>query len=100
MILVDGNRLPDWSHPSRAVVGGDAICLSIAAAAIVAKQARDAEMAALARRPDGYGRATNAGYGTPAPPAGPHRLARKGVGGGKVVSGRVELGGCRLHKKK
>lgn len=74
MILVDGNRLPDWGYPGRAVVGGDALCLSIAAAAIVAKQARDAEMVGLARRHDGYGWATNVGYGTPEHQAGLRRL--------------------------
>lgn len=76
LILVDGNRLPDWSYAGRAVVGGDACCLSIAAAAIVAKQARDAEMIALAARHDGYGWATNVGYGTPEHHAG---LRRHGV---------------------
>lgn len=74
LILVDGNRLPGWGYPGRAVVGGDALCLSIAAAAIVAKQDRDAEMVALARRHDGYGWATNVGYGTPEHEAGLRRL--------------------------
>lgn len=74
LILVDGNRLPGWPYPGRAVVGGDAACLSIAAAAIVAKQARDAEMVALARRHDGYGWATNVGYGTAEHQAGLRRL--------------------------
>ncbi len=64
LILVDGNRLPDWPWPGRAVVKGDATCLSIAAAAIAAKIARDAEMTALAGRHPGYGWERNAGYGT------------------------------------
>lgn len=64
MILVDGNRLPDWPFAARAVVRGDASCLSIAAAAIAAKRARDAEMTVLAARFPGYGWETNAGYGT------------------------------------
>jgi len=64
LILVDGNRLPDWPYAGRAVVKGDASCLSIAAAAIAAKLVRDAEMAILARRYPGYGWERNAGYGT------------------------------------
>lgn len=66
LILVDGNRLPPWSHPARAVVKGDAVCLSIALASIAAKQARDAEMARLALHHPGYGWERNAGYGTAA----------------------------------
>jgi ribonuclease HII len=63
-VLVDGNRLPVWPWQARAVVKGDARSLSIALAAIAAKQARDAEMAALARLHPGYGWERNAGYGT------------------------------------
>lgn len=74
LILVDGNRLPDWPYPGRAVVQGDASCLSIAAAAIAAKLARDAEMIALAGRHAGYGWETNVGYGTPEHRAGLGRL--------------------------
>jgi ribonuclease HII len=47
-------------------VGGDATCLSIAAASIIAKVARDRLMARLAMRFPQYGWETNAGYGTPA----------------------------------
>lgn len=63
-VLVDGNRLPTWEWRADAVVKGDARSLSIALAAIAAKQARDAEMAALARQHPGYGWERNAGYGT------------------------------------
>ena len=48
------------------VVGGDALSLSIAAASIVAKVARDRLMTRLAARFPHYGWETNAGYGTPA----------------------------------
>lgn len=65
MVLVDGNRCPRWKHPSRPVVGGDALCLSIAAASIVAKQARDAMMADYDRLHPGYDWASNKGYGSP-----------------------------------
>lgn len=61
-VLVDGNRCPDWVHASEAVVGGDALCLSIAAASIVAKHRRDCIMAELDTLHPGYGWASNKGY--------------------------------------
>ncbi|WP_288412970.1 ribonuclease HII [uncultured Sphingomonas sp.] len=63
MVLVDGNRCPNWRYPSVAVVGGDAISLSIAAASIVAKETRDAMMVDADRAYPGYGWASNKGYG-------------------------------------
>ena len=76
LALVDGNRAPKLSCPARCVIGGDGRSLSIAAASIVAKVSRDAEMAELAERHPGYGWERNAGYGTAL-----HRegLARLGV---------------------
>ncbi len=62
--LVDGNRLPELPCPAAAVVRGDARSLSIAAASILAKTARDAHMAERARLRPGYGWERNAGYGT------------------------------------
>ncbi len=64
LILVDGNRLPPWAWTAQAVVKGDSRSVSIALAAIAAKQARDAEMVELARTHPGYGWERNAGYGT------------------------------------
>ena len=64
--LVDGTFAPALACPVRAVVKGDGTSLSIAAASIVAKCARDRIMAGLARDFPGYGWETNAGYGTPA----------------------------------
>lgn len=61
-VLVDGNRCPDWSHQSHAVVGGDALCLSIAAASIVAKHKRDCMMDELDAAFPGYGWKSNKGY--------------------------------------
>ena len=61
-VLVDGNRCPDWDHQSHAVVGGDALCLSIAAASIVAKHKRDCMMAELDMAFPGYGWKSNKGY--------------------------------------
>ncbi|KAB7649113.1 ribonuclease HII [Polymorphobacter fuscus] len=63
-VLVDGNRLPRWHHPATAVVGGDALCVSIAAASIIAKVTRDRLMEALDAEHPGYGWARNKGYGT------------------------------------
>lgn len=62
--LVDGNRLPSLPCPGTAIVGGDGLCASIAAASIVAKVTRDALMAELAGHHPGYGWERNAGYGT------------------------------------
>jgi ribonuclease HII len=62
--LIDGNRDPGLGCPSRTVVKGDGISLSIAGASIVAKVARDDAMAKLAIRFPGYGWERNAGYGT------------------------------------
>ena len=65
-VLVDGNRLPRWSHPATALVGGDAKSLSIAAASIVAKHTRDTIMLAHADAHPHYGWHSNKGYGCPA----------------------------------
>jgi ribonuclease HII len=66
MVLVDGNRCPKWDHPSQWVIGGDALCLSIAAASIVAKHRRDTMMIDYDAQFPGYGWASNKGYGGPA----------------------------------
>jgi ribonuclease HII len=66
MVLVDGNRLPRWNRPSKAIIGGDALCLSIAAASIIAKEERDRMMMAYDLVHPGYGWSQNKGYGTPA----------------------------------
>nr|WP_284154786.1 ribonuclease HII [Algicella marina] len=62
--LIDGNRIPpDFPCPAQAIVKGDNLSASIAAASIVAKVARDRMMVALAQQYPGYGWETNAGYG-------------------------------------
>ena len=63
-ILVDGNRLPRWDRPSTAIVEGDAKSLSIAAASILAKEARDRMMVEAAIVHPHYGWASNKGYGS------------------------------------
>lgn len=61
--LVDGRDLPPLACPARAIIKGDALSLSIAAASIVAKVTRDALMRRLAAIYPDYGFETNAGYG-------------------------------------
>jgi ribonuclease HII len=63
-VLVDGNRLPDLPCPARAIVRGDGLSLTIAAASIAAKVTRDKLMVALAAQHPGYGWERNMGYGT------------------------------------
>jgi ribonuclease HII len=62
--LVDGNQLPDLPCVMDAIVDGDALSVSIAAASIIAKVTRDRMMAALAQEFPHYGWERNAGYGT------------------------------------
>jgi ribonuclease HII len=65
LALVDGHLLPPGLPcRGRAVIGGDGLALSIAAASIVAKVARDRTMVALSQQFPGYGWETNMGYGT------------------------------------
>ncbi len=63
--LIDGNLIPKSIRvPARAVVKGDCLCASIAAASIVAKICRDRIMWDLAQQFPGYGWETNVGYGS------------------------------------
>ena len=64
MVLIDGNLLPPLDVPCKAVVRGDSRSLSIAAASVLAKEARDEVMRGLANTYPDYGWQTNAGYGT------------------------------------
>lgn len=63
--LIDGNKIPPHLPcPAEAVIKGDGLSLSIAAASIQAKVARDKMMQELDKIHPGYGWANNAGYGT------------------------------------
>jgi len=64
LVLIDGNRAPYLDCATRTIVQGDARCLSIAAASIVAKVARDAIMAELARDYPNHGFDRHKGYST------------------------------------
>lgn len=63
-VLVDGNPFPELRCEHEAIVKGDATCLSIAAASVLAKQARDRLMILLASRFPAFGWEQNMGYGT------------------------------------
>jgi len=63
-ILIDARRIPGCDLPQEPIVGGDALCHAIAAASILAKTARDAEMRLLDQRYPGYGFASHKGYAT------------------------------------
>ncbi len=64
--LIDGNIIPRrFPCRARAVVGGDGLSLSVAAASIVAKVTRDRLMVKLSRRYRRYAWDSNKGYGTP-----------------------------------
>ena len=64
-LVIDGLPLPEIGYPHQAVVDGDALCYSVAAASIVAKTIRDRIMRRLAPRYPAYRWDTNVGYGTP-----------------------------------
>lgn len=63
-LCVDGLPVPELGEEHQALVQGDACCHAIAAAAIIAKCARDRLMHSLATRRPGYGWETNVGYGS------------------------------------
>jgi ribonuclease HII len=81
-LLIDALRLPDCILPQTILIKGDARVLSIAAASVLAKTARDAWMVELDKAYPGYGFARHKGYGTAAHQAALHRL-----------------GPCAVHRK-
>jgi len=64
MPLEGYTEAPGFPIPHRAVLHGDALSVSIAAASILAKVARDAHLCELDRLYPQYGLAKNKGYGT------------------------------------
>jgi len=82
-VLIDGNMVPPGiACRTRAIVGGDATCLSIAAASIVAKVVRDRLMTRCDAVFAGYGLASHKGYST--------RMHQQAL---------TALGPCRLHRR-
>jgi ribonuclease HII len=81
-LLLDALMLSDISLPQRSIIKGDASCLSIAAASIVAKVTRDRLMLQLHEQYPAYGFAQHKGYGTEAHLAALH-----------------EHGACPIHRR-
>ena len=63
-LIIDALALPDIDLPQKPIVDGDAACVSIACASVVAKVSRDRHMAELDGVYPGYGLAAHKGYGT------------------------------------
>jgi len=63
-LLVDARRVPGVVMSQTAIIGGDTLSQSIAAASIIAKVHRDALMRELAREHPGYGFDNHKGYAT------------------------------------
>ena len=78
-LIVDGREVVECEAAQRAVIDGDALCPTVAAASIVAKVARDRMMDALDETFPGYGFAQNKGYATPE-----HREALRRLGHSSV----------------
>jgi len=74
-LLIDALKLSDLKIPQRAIIHGDAVSVSIAAASIIAKVRRDQIMIDYDRIHPGYGFARNMGYGTRE-----HRVALQKLG--------------------
>ncbi|MGZ3709753.1 MAG: ribonuclease HII, partial [Bdellovibrionota bacterium] len=82
-VLVDGNVVPKaLGCAATAIVKGDLLCLSIAAASILAKVHRDALMVGYDTKFPGYAFGTHKGYSTPA-----HAVALR------------ERGPCEIHRR-
>jgi len=81
-VLVDGNRCPEVPCSIEAIVGGDASIAAISAASILAKVARDQEMATLDKAYPGYGFAKHKGYPTKA-----------------HIEALSRLGVCEIHRR-
>lgn len=81
-VLVDGSLLPKWKYPSQAIVKGDSLSYSIAAASIIAKETRDELMKCYDIQFPGYGFGKHKGYGTKT-----------------HVEAIESLGPCLIHRK-
>lgn len=81
-LLIDALHLPRVECPQMAIIRGDQLSLSIAAASIVAKVTRDRWMQARDADYAGYGFGQHKGYGTPQ-----HRAALS------------VLGPCPIHRR-
>ncbi len=64
LVRVDGNRCPNWTYKSEAIVKGDLLFAEISAASILAKVTRDKEMLDLHQTHPEYGFVDHKGYPT------------------------------------
>lgn len=80
-VLVDGMALPGISTRQKGIVDGDALCVSIGAASIVAKVERDRIMCEFDSRFPGYGFARHKGYAT-----------------AEHLAALAERGACPIHR--
>lgn len=80
-ILVDGLAVPGLPKPSRAIVKGDSLSVSISAASIVAKVTRDAIMVEMDKQYPQYGFAGHKGYGSK-----------------KHIEAIMQIGPCPCHR--
>lgn len=96
-LLIDARRLKDVAIPQERIVKGDARSLSIAAASILAKTARDAKMRELDEAHPGYGFAQHKGYPVKAHLAALGRLGACAVHRRSFGPVRVALGLPPLH---
>lgn len=64
LALIDGNRAEGFNIPVETIIKGDNICISIAAASILAKVTRDRLMREIDEEYPEYGFAQHKGYGT------------------------------------
>lgn len=62
--LIDGNKTPPLVIPAQAIIKGDALSMSVAAASILAKVSRDRLMLKLAKEYPQYAFEKHKGYGT------------------------------------
>ena len=82
LALIDGTHAPAVACATRTIVKGDASVAAISAASIIAKVARDAQMAAFDAEYPGYEFAQHKGYSTRA-----------------HLAALTRLGACKLHRR-
>ena len=121
-VLIDGpgRGLKDIEASHRGIIGGDQLSLSIAAASILAKTARDARMRQLDLEYPGYGLGKHKGYpvkehfsalAAPGPLSDPPALVCTGSPGagnarriGRKIPGKIRrspvTGGCRRARRR
>ena len=64
LLLIDAVKISDLTMPQEAIIKGDALSVSIAAASIIAKETRDEMLRAYDALYPEYGFASHKGYGT------------------------------------